>query len=219
MHSTKPECRLCLHPIGESWSFKGDIRVYEVCHHCCLVQVQNSFLPSPDDARARYLHHAANAGSEGHRRFLSQAVDPVLPFLRNENTLLDFGCGPVPVLASMLPARGFDCDNFDPNFDFFVPENKQYDHVFCLETAEHFTWPHADWHTLHQRVKPGGTLTLMTERYIDQRRFSGWYYKRDKTHVAFYQEKTIRYLAEVFGFDVLFDDGIRVTVFRKKENG
>ena len=213
-----PECRLCHYPIEESWAFQGDRRVYEVCHHCDLVQVQESFLPSPDDARARYLHHADDAGSEGHRRFLSQAVDPSLPFLRPDNTILDFGCGPVPVLVSILSQHGIDCENFDPNFDFFVAENKQYDHVFCLETAEHFIRPFADWNTLNQRVKPGGTLTLMTERYIDPHQFSGWYYKRDTTHVAFYQKKTIQYLADIFRFDVLYDDGIRVTVFRKKPN-
>lgn len=214
-----PECRLCYHPIEESWSFLGDTRVYEVCHHCGLVQVQACFLPSPDDARARYLHHAGDAGSEGHRRFLSQAVSPTLPFLYTESNILDFGCGPVPVLASMLSEKGFTCDSYDPNFDFLVPENNQYDHVFCLETAEHFTRPHADLNTLNQRVKPGGTLTLMTERYIDQGQFSGWYYKRDKTHVAFYHEKTIQFLAEIFCLDVLFDDDLRVTVFRKKNNG
>jgi hypothetical protein len=212
-----PECRLCRYPIEESWTFPGDGRVYDVCHHCGLVQVKESLLPSPEDARARYLLHADDAGSDGHRRFLSQAVVPSLPFLRPDYTILDFGCGPVPVLASILSQQGFDCENFDPNFDFFIPENKQYEHVFCLETAEHFARPFADWNILNQRVKPGGMLTLMTERYIDQRQFSGWYYKRDKTHVAFYHEKTIQFLSDIFRFDILFDDGIRVTVFRKKD--
>ena len=175
------------------------------------------FLPSADEARQRYLHHVEDAGSDGHRKFLWKAIQPSMTFLYNKIECLDFGCGPVPVLASLLSEIGISCDSYDPNFDFQIPENKKYDHVFCLETAEHFIHPWADWQKIFQLLKPGGTCTLMTERYRDKTFFSDWYYKRDKTHVGFYHERTIQFLAARLRFEILFDDGQRVTVFRRKD--
>ena len=59
-------------------------------------------------------------------------------------------------------------------------------------------------------LRPKGLIGLMTKLNPEKERFSDWHYTRDKTHISFYHERTIRYLAnryqcetEIIGNDVI----------------
>ncbi|MBK6364514.1 MAG: methyltransferase domain-containing protein [Saprospiraceae bacterium] len=212
------DCVLCKTPFSQPLLIiKNDRRKYHVCSQCHLIQVEKSYYPLEDQARNRYLQHKDDAGSNGHRQHLWKAVSPSSSYINAKDECLDYGCGPVPVLSHILNQEASArCDNYDPYFGFTIPEKKQYDHVFCLETAEHFFNPMAEFENIYTRMRQGGYLTLMTERYTDLSFFGEWYYKRDFTHVVFFHEQTLLYLEKKFQFERVFDDTKRVTIFKKE---
>src|SRR5436190_869315 len=44
-------------------------------------------------------------------------------------------------------------------------------------------------------VRPGGVFAVMTSFYEDAESFAPWWYKRDITHVCFYHEMTMQWVA------------------------
>jgi hypothetical protein len=44
-------------------------------------------------------------------------------------------------------------------------------------------------------LNPHGVLAVMTQILTKKVDFATWYYKNDPTHIAFFSEKTLRFLA------------------------
>ena len=61
---------------------------------------------------------------------------------------------------------------------------------------------------------PGGWLGVMTEFCQPARPFSSWHYLRDPTHVCFYSENTMRWLARRHGWSLEVPRA-NVVLFRK----
>jgi hypothetical protein len=126
---------------------------------------------------------------------------PLLARLPAASRGLDYGCGPGPALAAILREAGHDMTLYDP---FFHPNSGQltqvYDFVTCTETAEHFHRPAEEFTRLMALVRPGGWLAIMTSFQTDDARFRNWHYRMDPTHVVFYREETLRYLAAASGW-------------------
>lgn len=137
----------------------------------------------------------------GYRRFLSRVADPLLTRLQPRSAGLDYGCGPGPALAAMLEEAGHAVTLYDP---FYAPDmavlERQYDFVTCTEVAEHFHDPAAEFGRLDTLLRPGGWLAVMTCFHTDDARFEGWQYRKDPTHVVFYREETMRWLAGRHGW-------------------
>ena len=110
---------------------------------------------------------------------------------------LDYGSGPGPTLSLMLEEEGYPTETYDP---FFSPNaavlEQRYDFLTCSETAEHFYEPAIEFEQLVKLLLPEGHLALMTLLLQDISRFSDWWYRRDPTHVCFYQPSTIRWIAQ-----------------------
>ncbi|MFZ1706173.1 MAG: methyltransferase domain-containing protein [Saprospiraceae bacterium] len=209
-------CKLCQHPLPpDNLQFEKDKRHYFFCSTCFLIQVTPQEYPSREQAIKRYNHHIKGAGNKGHIHFLHQAINPTLPFMSSGNKCLDYGCGPVPTLPCILSPLGFFCDIFDPYYNFSQEKETCVHHVFCLETAEHFFEPNKEFEHLFELILPGGTLTLMTEWYENLEQFSTWSYKRDITHVVFYHQKTMEYIANRYKVPLVYSDHERVAVFKK----
>ncbi|WP_382321659.1 class I SAM-dependent methyltransferase [Hydrogenophaga sp. UC242_53] len=75
-----------------------------------------------------------------------------------------------------------------------------HDFITCTEVAEHFHDPAAEFRRLDALLRPGGWLALMTRFQTDDARFAQWHYRRDPTHVVFYREATLRWLARHHGW-------------------
>jgi len=213
MFSLTESCPMCAATIHqEVWQFDRDKRIYLHCGNCLLVYVPKEFHLSFDDATKRYQNHEPDAGSKGHVNHLNLAILPTLPFLKKQTKGLDYGCGPKPILSQLLKKFDFDVENFDLSF-YPIMKSRNYDFIFCIETAEHFIHPEKDFYQILNLLNPNSIFTLMTERYIDKSHFSNWYYKRDLTHVSFYNQETLDYIAEKFRLKLLYDDGSKVCVF------
>ena len=63
-------------------------------------------------------------------------------------------------------------------------------------------------------INSGGVLAIMTSMLTKEIDFSTWYYKSDPTHICFFSQASMYYLAKKWGADVkFFDQG--VTLFYK----
>jgi hypothetical protein len=193
-------CSVCSTP--ETYPFLNiNGRDYRRCNHCMATILSPAQWLSSKAEYAQYIEHENSPTDDGYRKFLSKLITPLLKKLTPGQTGLDYGCGPGPVLAQMLSEAGHNVSLFDP---LFFPDqhlfDQNYDFITCTETIEHFHRPAEEFSRLNQMLRPGGWLAIMTCFQTDDSRFSSWHYRRDPTHVVFYRETTLRYIAKNFGW-------------------
>lgn len=176
-------------------------REYLRCQYCKATMLNPAQWLSAEAEYRQYQGHENNSTDSRYRKFLSKVATPLLKKLTPEKTGLDYGCGPVPVLAQILSEAGHSVCCFDP---FFFSDkhllDQTYDFITCTETMEHFHFPAKEFASFGRILRPGGWLAVMTCFQTDDARFSSWHYRRDPTHVVFYREKTLRYIAENLGW-------------------
>ncbi len=195
-------CPLCLSKQIDFYH-KDKMRTYWQCQDCDLVFVAHSDLPSRERELKEYQLHQNSSDDDGYRAFLSRLAEPLTARLPPAQKGLDFGCGPSPVLASMLKQAGHLVALYDP---FFHPNqailNERYDFISCTEAIEHFHYPHTELRLWDSMLKENGWLAVMTKRVINKTRFTNWHYKNDQTHVSFFSDKTFTYIGREWGYQV-----------------
>lgn len=192
-------CTLCHAPAAPYLEVWGRLTLR--CERCRLTFVDPAERLAPEAERARYATHDNDPADPGYRRFLNRLAEPLVTRLSPGAEGLDYGSGPGPTLSVMLGEQGFPTANWDP---FFAPDStvleRRWDFVTCTETAEHFFEPAAEFHRLHDLLRPGGILAVMTQPLLDDTDFGTWWYARDPTHVSFYHEETFAWIAERWGW-------------------
>ena len=169
---------------------------------------------------SRYQLHENDPADDRYLEFLSLLTTPLLENLsfsaERKLSAIDYGSGPGPALQKLLPEQ-IEVTNYDP---FFQPDSDvlhcQYDLVLCTETAEHFIRPADEFSRLLSLLRPGGLLGLMTLVFSDEGALKEWRYARDPTHVVFYREKTMHWIARKFGIAMIYADP-RVFIFRSPD--
>lgn len=206
-----PPCPLC-HSTGNSIFFHRDrTRDYYRCGQCQLIHVSPSKHLSREEEQAEYDKHQNSPDDRGYRTFLSRLFAPLNDRLSPESCGLDFGCGPGPTLSVMFEEAGHQMHLYDP---LYKPNNealkRQYDFVTASEVVEHLHHPAAELERIWNILKPGGWLGVMTKLALGKEAFAKWHYKNDMTHVCFFSEETMEWLAdhwetsyELIGKDVI----------------
>jgi SAM-dependent methyltransferase len=178
-------------------------RTYLRCHVCKATFLEPAQRPSPREEYERYLEHDNDPEDQGYRNHLQRVVTPLLERLDKSSSGLDYGSGPGPVLAEMIRQAGHSIELFDLNFHAdYANLDQFYDFITCTETIEHFHRPAEEFARFDWLLRPGGWLALMTCFQTDDSRFENWHYRRDKTHIVFYREETLRYLAKLLGWNI-----------------
>lgn len=176
-------------------------RPYWLCQHCELVYVAEADILGPAEEKAEYDKHQNQAEDLGYREFLNRCLEPLINRLSPRAKGLDFGCGPGPTLSLMAKEQGFDMENYDPFYAHKAELLKQqYDFITMTEVIEHVRHPRLVLDLLNGLLKPGGTLAVMTKRRTEPERFAGWHYKNDPTHIRFYNEFSLGYIAQHYGW-------------------
>jgi hypothetical protein len=208
-------CILC-RGIESSVVFEGEPFTYLACPECGLYFAKPDERLSPPEEKQRYDHHQNSPDDPGYRNFLNQLFEPLNNRLPQNQSGLDFGSGPGPALSLMFEEAGHRMKLFDPfyanNSSVF---NERYDFITATETVEHLYRPRDEFEKLWNILKPGGYLGIMTLLLNNPETFDSWFYRRDDTHVAFYQKKTFNWLADHLGAGVEFL-GDRVIILKKK---
>ena len=206
------DCPLCQRSSIQNLGILNS-RGFMLCRTCKLIFVQEQYRLGHEEERQRYMLHN-NIESKAYVLFLRQAIDPALIYIGRGMKGLDFGCGPSPVLATVLNRMEILCEFYDP---FFHPtiDGSDFDFVFSTECVEHFYYPRKSFERIDALMKQGGYLTIMTSLWDGLDGFAAWYYKNDPAHVAFYHADTLAFMAKEFQYDILYNDHKRVAIFRK----
>ena len=209
-------CPLCSN-INKIETIKGiDKNDYQYCPVCKLIfSLPENFLTTEDE-KDRYRHHNNGIQYPGYVKFLNQAVEPALGYLKPGMECLDFGCGPEPTLSILVKRRGLHCDDYDPLFFPELPD-KKYDAIFATECFEHFYHPEKEIKTISSHLKENGYLIIMTQLWKGLERFHLWHYTNDDTHVVFYHKDTIGFIAKKFGFEIVQIMDNRMIILKKTD--
>jgi hypothetical protein len=210
----KNPCPLCESVSTELYSHTKD-RDFFKCNNCDLIFTSSEFLLDKDEEKKRYNQHQNNILDDGYKAFLYQVVTPIKKYLDKGSIGLDFGSGPYPALVELLVSEGYKMWYYDPyyfnNQEVF---DLKYDFITLTEVAEHLYKPADIFKRLVDLLKPNAYLIIMTHRTDLVDDFKNWYYKNDETHVCFYAEKSMQYIAEKYRLKLsILND--RVAVFRK----
>lgn len=207
-------CPVCERGVPEAFQTVSPRR-YLRCPVCYATLMAPECRLTEKEEKAVYDLHDNHPDDPGYRRFLSRLATPMLARVARGSAGLDFGCGPGPVLASMLEAGGMKMSLYDPYFyPDTTPLRRAYDFITCTEVVEHLYQPAAVFRQLDSLLHPGGYLAVMTCFQTDDGRFANWHYRRDPTHVVFYREATLQWLADRYNWQ-LEVPGKDVAIFRK----
>lgn len=196
------ECRLC-HKSSLHF-YRHDHKEYFFCSECFSIALHPKNYLNVDEELAHYECHQNKASDKNYRKFVQPITDRVLKEQRLNSRGLDYGSGKDSSIIGVLTEQQYSIIPFDP---FYFPKtklkNNHFDYITCCEVVEHFHNPDTSFQLLFDLLKPGGTLYIMTDLYLENIHFDEWYYKNDPTHVFFYHEKTFQWIEKHFGFEKL----------------
>jgi SAM-dependent methyltransferase len=210
------KCILC----GSAAAFPLDFvkpvkRIFLHCPQCDLIFVPESHHLSPEQEVSRYKMHRNTLSNEGYVGMFLEKIAMVHKYCPDVKSVLDYGCGPTPVLAELLKRDGFSCEIFDPYFFPVFPEGS-YDLVISTEVFEHLREIKAELQRIRTLIKQGGYLAVMTSQHDVVSDFENWWYKNDPTHICFLGGRTFEWLANEFGFDIIYQDNKNFIILNKK---
>ena len=179
-----------------------DNKLYWQCHLCEAKFLDHRHFLTPAQEKTHYLHHDNKITDLAYRNFLSQLKTPLTQMLSKNDVGLDYGCGNGPALADMFYREGFEVALYDP---YFFPNKdifeKKFDFITCTETVEHFYRPYQEFTKIDNLLKAGGKLGFLTCFSTNEHAFKNWHYRRDPTHVVFYNEQTFKVISSQRGWD------------------
>lgn len=207
-------CPLCL-AANISPLVTVDARSYYACKTCSARFLDPAQHPSRLLEKQEYDLHRNDPDDPGYRQFLNALFEPMMDRLSPASIGLDYGCGPGPALALMFRQAGHSVSLYDP---IYQPERhpleRKYDFVTCSEVAEHFHRPHDEFCRMNDLLRAGGYLGVMTRFQSDDEGFAQWHYRRDPTHVIFYREDTMTWIARRWSWSLELIPPA-VAIFRK----
>ena len=170
---------------------------YWKCENCLAKFLDKKYFLTTKEEKNHYLLHQNIVKDKKYRNFLSRLTIPLKQKLSISNKGLDFGCGHGPALADIFIKEGFEIKLYDP---FFFPNKnilkQKFDFITCSETVEHFHNPYEEFNLINRLLNSRGWLGVMTCFSTNDNLFEKWHYRRDPTHVVFYNEETFKVIAK-----------------------
>lgn len=191
---------------------------YDVCPNCDFIYKQTAFHLNPQDEKARYLLHHNEELNIGYQTYMENIVKLHIRPLENVKTILDFGSGPYPMLKKVLDLYGYEVVDYDPYFNTnTLYDTQKYDLIIMTEVLEHVQKPMETLLQLMELMEPNGKLLIMTQfRDMNQEQFLSWWYRRDQTHVSFFNETTFDTICDILGFTIVSSNHKDVIILQQK---
>ncbi len=93
--------------------------------------------------------------------------------------------------------------------------SKTYNFITLTEVAEHLSEPGIVIDKLITILKNGGYLAIMTKDLVQKEDFKQWFYKKEPTHIAFYNTQTYNWIAKNWNLKIVFREEDLV-IFQKQ---
>jgi 2-polyprenyl-3-methyl-5-hydroxy-6-metoxy-1,4-benzoquinol methylase len=156
--------------------------------------------------KLRYQKHENTIDNPGYVDMLGRPIALMRQYARGVHRVLDYGCGPGPVLVELLKRGGYEAFGYDPLFASDTDLARVFDAVISVETFEHFADPRAELERILNLLRPNGYLVVMTQFHQGSDTIQDWWYARDPTHVAFYSHTTLDWICGEFDLELLQRD-------------
>ena len=190
--------------------------VYWECKTCAAKILDPQHYVSSSFEKKHYLKHNNSINDSNYKNFLLKLILPVMNKISTSDIGLDFGCGFAPALANIMKSYGFRVELYDP---FFFPNKelllKKYKFITCSEVVEHFFNPYQELDKINNLLDNHSWFGVMTTFLPDDDQFENWYYRRDPTHVVFYNRKTFQHIGSQINWQVFFPSE-NIALFYKK---
>ena len=209
------DCKVCGSNNLEEINIENN---YYYCNNCEVIFISPKKIVDQAEEKERYEGHDNNHQNDGYVKMMQDFIEKVLEAnlnLEGINDVLEFGCGPGPVLADLLKEKGINVDLYDPYFfSEKVFKEKKYDLITSTEVFEHFSDPIKEMELLTSHLKEGSYLAVMTSFHPEPEEFEDWWYKWDPTHIVFYNEKTFSEIASIFDLEIIYTDQEKYILFK-----
>jgi len=189
-------------PLCDSILLQRIDSTYLDCGVCRALVMDTAFIPDSEAELRHYHTHDNDVNDPRYRKFTSPITEHVLSCFTPEHSGLDFGCGPGPVISTVLREHGYRIAHYDPYFAPDVqPLADDYDYIVCCEVIEHFLNPAEEFARMRNMLRPGGHLVCMSSLYHEGIDFASWRYRKDPTHTFIYRAETVAYITRNFCFE------------------
>lgn len=211
------ECKICGSKTEVYYDKQFDIDYFH-CTKCEFIQMDMEKKVSFNEERKVYDLHKNSLEDEGYIKMFNNFLEKAVINFVTKGEALDFGSGPEPVLSQFIKRDyNFEIENYDLHYQ---PEkiyrDKKYDLILSTEVLEHIDNPLEVFELIYNHLKKGGYFAFMTIlHYNNESEFLKWWYRRDKTHISFYSLETLKFIANKFGFEIVYTDEKRICTFMK----
>lgn len=191
-------CPICESSKPHKWdSDRG--RDFYLCPVCDLVFVPSKFHLSPEEEKERYESGECDDSDPKYREKHEQNVATTLPYLQEGQLGLDFGSGKSDLLARLYTEQGLRMDSHDIYFQYREEIwDKQYDFIVLSEVIQTLYHPLGTMSQLAFILRSHGQFFIKTLfRPVEASAFHEWFYKKDDTHVLFFNDKSLAKLASI----------------------
>lgn len=165
--------------------FQDKQRSFQECDACKLVFVPRSELVTEYAEKSRYDAHEID---KYYQTYLSTIAAAIMPHRKPDERGLDFGCGKTTALGDIIG----NVESYDL---FYRPDenllNQKYDFIILSEVIEHLRNPKQ---TMEDLKKLASKFFIKTKLLPEKSKFPDWFYKRDITHVQFFNETSFNAL-------------------------
>ncbi len=214
------KCPVCGSRASFFYHHKKQERRFFLCADCSLVFQEEASLPEPDREQERYSLHQNSLKDRGYVHWLEKFMkEAIFPWYQTGD-ILDFGSGPEPVLTKLLRQCNRNVYPYDKYFAPQWPEGKTFSMIVLSEVLEHLDDPVSEFRRIAAVADNGCFLTLQTSflRNLDSKTFSAWWYKDDITHKRFYCASSLLRLGLESGWDLIYQDGTSIAVYKKSRD-
>ena len=195
---------------------KSGKSVYWGCKVCGSKFLDPKNYVSHSYEKKHYLKHNNSVNDPNYKNFLLKLFEPFKDKISTIDIGLDYGCGFAPALANIFKSYGYKIELYDP---FFFPNKdvllKKYKFITCSEVVEHFFNPYYEFDKINNLLDNNSWFGVMTTFLPKDELFENWYYRRDPTHVVFYNKKTFKYIGFQRNWQVFFPSE-NIVLFYKK---